>query len=449
MASFTADTKAAWAAASSSGPAGTPRNTKTGTPAVDEKWSRVCGQIARTYIADPDCFFYQAYLGSNRQYGLALELRSLLTELIQYAEGARYPSAPAPTLVELPPHLVGASAVEGIDEISGILAQRAKAAASASKVGRRLTEKGDEAKKLYNARVSAFVQKYFTFQTALSSIADASPDFAPLRQIALVDVQTSADAALNADYKPENAAAYAVQAASAAAALRTTNRVPKLESRLSYKQQFFPESVVVSVGGTTITFKTQSPAYCYLRVGDVFTWAGGATSLSAVTDTSATLAANVGTPSSYEIVPGPLASFRLLQEQCASFLNTQDVADRQFLYRISDISSMQTAAEVIAFLASVQNALTGMTPEVLDVLQRLGLPDPASVTPISTSLRAYSPSLPSNTKSAAKACLSTLEREGFQLAAQRFLSADLTFLSETANAQQLSGLFDATVGNAV
>lgn len=442
MASFTADKKAAWAAVSSSGAVGTARDPKTGTTPLDTKWRRVQGQIARTYIADPDCFFYQAYLCSNKQYGRAVELRDQITTLIQYAEGAIYPSSATPTLPELPPDLVGTTSPEGIDESVTVLTQRAKTAASASKVGKRLTERGDEAQKLYLAGISTFVQKYFTFQTALSNVAYASPDFEPLRRIALGDIQTTTDAALSTQYKSDSAAQYAVQNAAAAASLKSVNRTPSIKTRFSYKQQFTPANVATTVSGETITFTAQSPAYCYLRVGDVFSWAGGTTSISAVGDATATLSSSVGSPANYEVVPGPLSAFALLQEECSAFLTAQDVADKSLLSYLSDISTQQKVVEVITFLASVQNALTGTSTEVIDTLQRLGIADPKAVTPISDSLRNYNPTLLGSTKSATKASLETLQREGFQLAVQRFLSSDITFLSGTADMQQLAGLFD-------
>ena len=445
MSSFASTTKTAWATVSATGAVGTVRNPQTGMPATDAKWSRVRTQVARTFIADPDCFYYQAYLASNRQYGAALALKSTITQMIQYAEGALYPSRAAPTLQTPPTYLSGATSLEGIKETATILAQRAQAAAASSKVGQRLMERGDEARARYLEMVPDFIQKYFAVQTALSLLSDADPDFEPLRRLALVDVQTSADAASSAVYSAKTAAAFAVQNAAASAALRTVNRIPSIHTRFSYKQVFFPADVVATVAGTTITFTQQSPAYCYLRIGDVFSWAGGETTITAVDTTTATLAADVGTPSSYSVTPGARASLLVLQDACAAFLNGQSVADKSFRLQISDLSSAQRIREAISTLAGVQNALTGMSTEVSATLERLGLPDPVVVSPVSSALYIYAPVVASSTKASAKACLSSLESEGFQLAAQRYLSANLTFLSESAEAQQMAGLLTATL----
>jgi len=447
MASFTTTRKTAWADVSSSGALGTPRNPKTNTPSTDAKWLRVRGQISRAYIADPDCFFYQTYLSSNRQYGLALELKDAITALLQYAEGALYPSTAAPVIATPPTYLAGNTSTEGISETADILAQRAKAAAATSKIGRRLAERGEEAKSLYLARVDAFVQQYFTFQTALSLIADSDPDFEPLRQFALVDVQVSADAAVATTYSSSTAAEFAVQNAAAAAALRTSNRVPSARTRFSYTQVFFPTNVAATVSGTTITFTTQSPAYCYLRVGDVFSWAGGETTITAVGTTTATLAADVGTPAGYAITPGAYAVLETLKAACAAFLSANETASKSFRAKISDLSSSQRIREVIALLAATQSAITGLSTEAVDILERLGITEPVAVTTIGASLYGYAPVVSSGTKESTKSCLDTLKREGFQLAAQRFLSANLTFLSETSDMQQLAGLFDATMDN--
>lgn len=446
MASFTTSRKTAWAEVSSSGAVGTARNSKTGTPPVDAKWQRVRGQLARAYIADPDCFFYQMYLASNRQYGAALELKDLLTTLVQYAEGSLYKSTGVSTMPEAPSYLSGSTSVESIAESANVLAARAKTAAASSKVGRRLTEKGDEALALYLNNTTTFVQKYFSFQTALSTMADAAPDFEPLRQLALVDVQTSASAATEALYSTRSAAAFAVQNAAASAALKTVNRVPDVSVRLSYEQVFFPSGVNVSVNGTTITFSTQSPAYCYVRAGDSFIWAGGETTVASVGDSTVTLSASVGAPSSYKVVPGPYAATKSLQDACAAFLTAHAVADKRFLSQVQDLPGGQGTKDVISMLAGIQNSLTGLSTDVADTLERLGLPEPVAETPISSTLYAYTPQVPQGTKETTKASLSTLQREGFQLAAQRFLSGDLTFLSETVDQQHLSGLFDSVAG---
>ena len=447
MASFTSTRKSAWASVSSSGALGTPRNPTTNTPSIDAKWVRVRGQISRAYIADPDCFFYQAYLGSNRQYGLSLELKDAITELVAYAEGAIYPSIGTAVIPTPPAYLLGNTSPESISETADVLAQRAKAAAATSKIGRRLAERGDEAKALYLSRIDSFVQKYFTLQTSLSLIADAQPNFGPLRQFAIGDVQTASDAAVSASYSSANAAEFAVQNAAAAAALRASNRVPSIRTRLSYTQAFFPTNVVTLVSGTTITFTAQSPAYCYLRMGDVFSWAGGETTITAVTDTTATLATNVGTPPGYSITPGAYAGFTTLQSACAAFLSAQDTANKDLRTRLSDLSTAQNTKATISLLAAIQNAITGLSTEVSDILERLGITEPPGVSPISAALYAYAPSVTSGTKEATKSCLATLQREGFQLASQRFLSSDLTFLSETSDMQQISGLFDAVVEN--
>jgi hypothetical protein len=98
-------------------------------------------------------------------------------------------------------------------------------------------------------------------------------------------------------------------------------------------------------------------------------------------------------------------------------------------------------------LAATQSAITGLSTEAVDILERLGIAEPVGVTTIGASLYGYAPVVSSGTKESTKSCLDTLQREGFQLAAQRFLSANLTFLSETSDMQQLAGLFDATMDN--
>jgi len=447
MASFTVERKGAWATAASTGALGTPRETKTGTPSVDAKWKTIRAQVARAFIADPDCFFAQMLLASNRQYGAALELKDLATSLVQYAEGALYPSLATPTLPTAPEYLAGAVSVEGVNETADILAQRATAAAAKSKIGRRLAERGDEAAALYLGRIDSFVQKYFSFQTAVSCLADAVPDFEPLRQLALTDVQASSDEAAAAQYKPASAAEFAVQNAAAAAALRTVNRVPNIQTRLSYTQVFTPANVEVSVSGTTITFTTQSPAYCYLRVGDVFSWAGGETTITAVGTSTATLATDVGSPATYAVAPSSYSALTALQKACASFLAAQEVADKGFRAAVGDLSSPQRVRDTIFLLATIQNGITGVSPEVEETLTRLGLPDPPTTSAISSALYTYAPALPSGTKETTKSCLALLQREGFQLASQRFLVGDLTFLSEESDSQQLSGLFTAVSEN--
>lgn len=200
MSSFNADTKQSWAAAAVSGVRGTPKEATTGVVSTEAKWERVRRQIARTYITDPDCVFYQAYLVSNRLYGVARELSKSLDSLAQYAEGSAYKSSTAPTLPQLPGHVVGATSTEALAEYQSVLAGRAKAAASSTKIGRRLAEKGDEARSLYLQELNRFLPVYFDFQVSLSRLADCNPDFEPLRKLAAADVLPSADRAVGQTY---------------------------------------------------------------------------------------------------------------------------------------------------------------------------------------------------------------------------------------------------------
>lgn len=448
MSSTNSTSKEAWATHAVSGIRGTPKDPATGVPSLDAKWERVRRQIARAFIADPDCAFWQVYLSSNNIYGVTRELATLLDSLALFAEGAVFNSVSPPSVPTLPAHLVGATSQEAIREYRQVLVGRATTAVSSSKVGKRFTERGDEARALYAQELYRFMPAYFDLQVSVSKLADFAPDFEPLRKLAVADVLSTADAAVQKQFDPARPASFAVENAASATALLVANRVPRVSLRTTYQQVFWPETAKYKALGTTITWSSSSPALCYVRAGDLVQWAGGTATVTTVGESFVEVSADVTSASSLRIVPGPYAGLSAFQASCAEFLRRVEVADsdlEQTLLRLSTVTEMR---ETVTKLATLQAQIFGVSPAMLSVLTRLGISEPTGITPLSTYLKQYSPSLRATTKATTKACLALLEQEGLGLSLTRFLRGDLTFLAETADDQHPASFFQRTLRNA-
>ncbi len=447
MSIFNTDTKQSWASSASAGAVGAQKERATGITSFSARWDGVRKQVAKTFIADPDCVFYQIYLGSNRAFGAATELSQLIDQLVAYAEGAMFASSPAPTLPEIPAHVREGTSVESVKEYQRALSRRASIAAGSTRVGRRLSERGVEAQGKYFQVLSEFMPKYFDLQSSVSLLADASPDFEPIRKLAVEDAVTKANTASETVYGAGRAAQFTVQTAAAASFLLVTNRVPSLSLRAAYRQKFVPEDAEFSLSGTAITWTKGSPALCYVKVGDVVSWAGGTTTITAVLDDSVTLAAPV-VAESFEIIPAPYSMLRTFQSTCSAFLDVAPDPDKALLDKLSSFSSVTTIKEILRTLAQIQSDLTGVSVVAQEVFERTGTFEVVLRTPLTTTLKSYNPPVSSQTKEATKRCRQLLEEESLGFSVVRFLQGDLLFLTDLAENQRAASYFQLSTRGA-
>lgn len=445
MSSFSDDTKQSWASSAVAGTPGVQKERATGVASLTSRWDVVRRQIAKTFIADPDCVFYQLYLGSNRAFGLATELSRLIDGMLPYVEGAMFESKPAATLPTVPAHVQGGASIESVAEYQTALAKRANAAAATTRVGTRLAERGVEAQGKYRQLLAEFLPKYFDLQSSISLLSDCAPDFEPLRKLAVENAVEKATAASNAPYGAGQAAKFTLQTAAAASLLLVTNRVPSISLRASYRQKCAPDGVEFSLSGSTITWSTGSPALCYIKAGDVVSWAGGTTTISAVAPTTVTLATAISAES-YDIIPSQYELLRTFQEAGAEFLKNAPDVDNALKGVLTDFSSVTTIKTILRTLGQIQSDLSGISAAAQAVLVRTGTTGAVVRTPLTTTLKAYNPVVSSQTKESCKKCKTLLDDESFGFSSTRFLQGDLVFLTRPVAEQRAATYFQTLTG---
>lgn len=428
---LTVETRAAWAAHTSSSSVGTPASRATGKVDAEDLWERLREQACRALTSNPDVVFYVAFLASNRAYKAAAALSDQLDTLILAAEGATFPTVAVRVPAGSAPAGVPTSP-ESLQVTVGSLVQRATAAAPATKLGRRQALRGEEARATFLGAISPFLLEYEALLARIRTLAAlASFSFTEYRKYALATPISRAEAALSTEYAAENASAFTTQNAAAAAALTAIGREPTLAYRVRYDQQFSPTEVALSVESTQVLFSKGSPSYAFIRVGDQLKSTNSVATVVAVTDTGLSLDVPVVLSGAYTIVPGPLSAFITLVEALDTFLQDAPAISVDLREQLTRIATASDANATIHQLARVQALVCGLSPTTEEVLQRRGLEIPSTSSSLQGTLLAYAPSLPKATRDSTLAIVDTLERNSFAYAASNVLSGNLSVLLGT------------------
>jgi hypothetical protein len=436
------------------------------------RWLESRQRAARALIADPDIFFYLAYLSSNKARKMAIDLSGLLGDMILAAEGRRLPQSSVP-----------AGASQGLQQMAGILVEVVSQEYSPSELlleqikresstytnqyllpnirtGGRLQPKGAEAAGSFSAAKTTVETDWPRMFEYIRALRFTNP--LPMRFLRPEALKVPADslqrtAAL--EYPPEKACAYTLQLLAGVSAVEAMNRpvdsfvrlqVSEGES-LPAKGYTFREAG--ETGGFITSFEildaagsVVDPRRLGIRAKDFVQWLGGTATVSAV-GPSVTLLTDsdipTGTRAIVSVESGAGRVYKTMRTKVNDCLSVMPTT-RQLTEALGVLegTGAPETQKMVKFLAETANFLHPLGEEPLKTLERMNL-EVESTPTLSDALLEYSPVFAGSTKNATNDLLDTLQADGFDLAVRYLIQGNLEdFLFANAQTASFGGRFD-------